>query len=164
MNAKASEIAIETLEICMKVSHCPCLNLFTEKHHACARLKKTSCALRSRPYVMVELVFDRGLLSISIKNIGARPAFAVRVHFSHKLMGCNGSVEVPLSLFRALEFLPGGEDITTLSIRSVSYFRSKQPVQFTTDISYRDSRGSNSPAPSATIWKIYRQITYTPPP
>ncbi len=117
------------------------------------------------PYVIVDFVFDRGLLSISIKNIGARPAFAVRVRFSHKLMGCAGAVEVSaLPLFRALEFLPGGKDITTILDTSVSYFRSKQPAQITTDISYQDSRGTKFSSTIRHNLEIYRQITYTPPP
>ncbi len=116
------------------------------------------------PYVIVDFVFDRGLLSISIKNIGTRPAFAVRVRFSHKLMGCNGSVDVSaLPLFRALEFLPGGKDITTILDTSVSYFRSKQPVQITTDISYRDSRGTKFSSTIRHNLEIYRQIAYIPP-
>ena len=42
------------------------------------------------PYVIVDFVFDRGTLSIAIKNVGTRPAFGVRVEFSHKLMGVGG--------------------------------------------------------------------------
>ena len=117
------------------------------------------------PYVIVDFVFDRGLLSISVKNIGARPAFAVRVRFNHKLMGCNGSVDVSaLPLFRALEFLPGGKDITTILDTSVSYFRNKQPVQITTDISYQDSRGTKFSNTIRHNLEIYRQIAYAPPP
>jgi hypothetical protein len=43
------------------------------------------------PYVIVDFVFDRGLLFIAIRNIGSRFAFSVRVEFSHKLMGVEGS-------------------------------------------------------------------------
>ena len=55
--------------------------------------KKTRGGLRSGSYVIVDFVFDRGRLSISIKNIGSRPAFGVRVEFSHRLMGVEGTVE-----------------------------------------------------------------------
>jgi hypothetical protein len=115
------------------------------------------------PYVIVDFVFDRGLLSICIKNIGTRPAFAVRVRFSRKLMGGNGSVDVSaLPLFRALEFLPGGKDITTLLDSSVSYFRGKQPVQVTTGISYRDAHGKKFSHSIRHNLGIYRQIAYAP--
>jgi hypothetical protein len=103
--------------------------------------KKTDAPCDADPYVIVDFVFDRGVLSISIKNIGTRPAFAVRVRFSHKLMGCGGAVDVSaLPLFRVLEFLPGGKDISTILDTSISYFRSKQPAKITADISYRDAR------------------------
>jgi hypothetical protein len=127
--------------------------------------KKLAASSDPDPYVIVDFVFDRGLLSISIKNIGSRPAFAVRVRFSHKLMGCNGSVHVSaLPLFRALEFLPGGKDITTILDTTISYFHSKQPVQITTNISYRDSHGTKFSNTIRHNLEIYRQIAYAPPP
>jgi hypothetical protein len=117
------------------------------------------------PYVIVDFVFDRGLLSISIKNIGARPAYAVRVRFSHKLMGCAGAVDVSvLPLFRALEFLPGGKDISTILDTTVSYFRSKQPVQITAGISHRDARGNKFSNSIRHNLEIYREIVYAPRP
>ena len=127
--------------------------------------KKLAALSDPDPYVIVDFVFERGLLSISIKNIGTRPAFAVRVRFSHKLMGCNGSVDVSaLPLFRSLEFLPGGKDISTILDSTVSYFRSKQPVQITANISYRDSRGKKFSNSIRHNLEIYRQIAYAPQP
>jgi hypothetical protein len=109
----------------------------------------------------VDFVFDRGLLSISIKNIGCRPAFGVRVEFSHKLMGVDGTLEVSaLPLFNALEFLPGGKEISTFLDSSVSYFRSKQPQQITTRIFYQDARGGKLANTIRHNLEIYRQIGY----
>ncbi len=86
--------------------------------------------------MLVDFVFDRGLLSISIKNIGSRPAFGVRVEFSHRLMGVEGTIEVSaLALFSALESLAGGKEISTFLDSSASLFRSKQPVEIATHIS-----------------------------
>jgi len=114
------------------------------------------------PYVIVDFVFDRGLLSISVKNIGTRPAFAVRVEFSHKLMGVEGAVEISaLPLFRLLEFLPGGKEISTFLDRSVSYFQSKQPAEITTTISYQDVQGKKFSHSIRHNLEIYRQIGYT---
>ena len=113
------------------------------------------------PYVIVDFVFDRGLLSISIKNIGSRPAFRVRVDFSHKLMGVEGTVEVSaLPLFNALEFLPGGKEISTFLDSSASYFRSKQPEQVITRISYQDERGGKLTNTIFHNLGIYREIGY----
>lgn len=114
------------------------------------------------PYVIVDFLFDRGVLSISIKNIGSRPAFAVRVEFSHKLMGVEGTVEVSaLPLFRALTFLPGGKEISTFLDVSAFYFRSNQPTQITTRILYSDFRGVKFSNSIHHNLEIYRDIGYT---
>jgi hypothetical protein len=123
--------------------------------------KKRPAVLDPDPYVIVDFVFDRGLLSISIKNIGSRPAFGVRVEFSHKLMGVEGTLEVSaLPLFSSLEFLPGGKEISTFLDSSASYFRNKQPEQIKTRISYRDARGTKLANTIRHNLEIYRAIGY----
>ena len=119
-------------------------------------------ALDRDPHVIVDFVFDRGLLSISIKNIGTQPAYGVKVQFSHKLMGVEGTVEVSaLPLFNQLEFLPGGKEITTHLDRSASYFRSEQPVKITTHITYSDAGGAQHSNTIRHNLEIYRGIGYT---
>jgi len=113
------------------------------------------------PSVIVDFVFDRGILSIAIKNIGARPAYCVRVEFSHKIMGVEGTVEISaLPLFSQLEFLPGGKEISTYLDRSTSYFRSKQPVEITTTITYKDEDGIEHSNEIRHNLEIYRNIGY----
>ena len=61
--------------------------------------ESTKPANLADPHVILDFVFDRGLLSLSLKNIGALPAYQVRVDFSHKLVGVEGTVntsELPL--------------------------------------------------------------------
>lgn len=114
------------------------------------------------PYVIVDFVFDRGALSISIENIGRRPAFDVRVDFSHRLIGVHGTVEISaLPLFSQLEFLPGGKKISAFLDTSESYFRSKQPAQITTRISYRDAGDTKLTHTIRHNLEIYRDIGYT---
>src|SRR2546422_905299 len=45
---------------------------------------------RGRPEVIVEFLFDRGLLHISVNNIGDRPAINVSVKFLEKILGIYG--------------------------------------------------------------------------
>jgi hypothetical protein len=117
------------------------------------------------PYVIVDFVFDQGGLSIAIENIGTRPAFQVRVEFSHKLVGVGGTVEVSaLPLFHSLEFLPGGKKITTFFDSSESFFRSKQPRQITTRVSYKDADDAKLTQTIHHNLEIYRDIGYTTPP
>lgn len=118
--------------------------------------------MQADPCVIVDFVFDRGLLSISIKNIGALPAFDIQVAFSHKLKGREGSVEMSeLPLFRDLAFLPGGKEISTLLDTSASYFQSKQPTQVETSISWHDSSGESFQTAIRHNLEIYRNIGYT---
>jgi hypothetical protein len=127
-----------------------------------SRIRKKPMPLpASDPYVIVDFVFDRGLLSISIKNIGANAAFGVRVRFSHKLRGVEGTVEVSaLPLFSGLEFLPGGKEISTFLDSSPSYFRSKQPTQITTVITYQDAQHQKFSNTIRHNLEIYREIGF----
>ena len=53
-----------------------------------------------RPEVIVDFVFDDGLLFISVENIGDQPALKVSVQFDQKIMGVEGGQEISaLSLF-----------------------------------------------------------------
>ena len=125
-----------------------------------ARKKRTPVPV-SDPYVIVDFVFDRGLLSISIKNIGASAAFGVSVKFSQKLMGVEGTVAVSaLPLFTALEFLPAGKEISTFLDTSSSYFRSKQPTQITTAITYQDAQHREFSNTIRHNLEIYREIGF----
>src|SRR3970282_871855 len=95
------------------------------------------------PDVLLLFVFDRGLLFISIKNIGDQPAFAVRVQFSSRLMGIGGTKEISaLPLFHNLEFLPPQKEIATFFDTSASYFGSGQATNISARISARDSTGA----------------------
>jgi hypothetical protein len=126
--------------------------------------KDRNAGLDPDPHVIVDIVFDRGLLSIAIKNVGARPAYGVRVEFSHKLMGVEGTVEVSaLPLFSQLEFLPGGKEISTHLDSAASYFRSGQPTEITAHITYKDQQGERYSQGILHNLEIYRKIGYTLP-
>ncbi len=115
----------------------------------------------SDPFVIVDFVFDRGLLSISIKNIGALSAFDIQVDFSEKIRGHRGAVDISeMPLFRDLAFLPGGKEISTLVDTSASYFQCGQPTQITVSISWRDRSGESFQTTIRHNLEIYRDIGY----
>jgi phage tail-like protein len=62
LNAKTSEVAIETLEICHEGLELAGLLLFPGKHHACESRQKLDARSDPDPYVIVDFVFDRGPL------------------------------------------------------------------------------------------------------
>ena len=79
-----------------------------------------------RPEVIVEFLFERGLLFISVNNIGTRPAIGVSVRFNKKLLGLGGTKEVSaLAVFDNIEFLGPRREIVTLLDSSSSYFQRK---------------------------------------
>ncbi len=113
------------------------------------------------PCVIVDFVFDRGLLSIAIKNIGTLPAYDVQVDFSHKLRGRGGVVELSeLPLFRDLAFLPGGKEIGTFLDTSASYFQSQQPTQINLRVTWKDASGETLQSTIRHNLEIYRDIAY----
>jgi hypothetical protein len=113
------------------------------------------------PYVIVDFLFESGLLHICIKNTSAVPAFNINVSFNPKLMGVEGTVEVSaLALFTDLAFLPGGKEIATLVDTSASFFQSNQATQFTTQITYQDFFNVQFSHTIHHNLEIYRKIGY----
>jgi len=118
---------------------------------------------RSRPDVIVEVLFDRGLFHISIKNIGDRPAVGVSIKFDKKILGLGGSKEISaLPLFRNIEFLGPDREIVTLLDTSHSYFARKQPTKISARITYSDAAKQKYETTVNHDLEIYRELTYLP--
>ena len=114
-----------------------------------------------RPEVIVEFLFDRGLLFISVNNIGERAAFKVSVKFDHKFTGLGGSKEVSkLPLFRSLQFLGPQREIVTFLDSSDSYFRRKEPVDITARISYQDADSRQYKEVIRHNLEVFRELVY----
>ncbi len=125
------------------------------------KIPRRKAAQLGGPDVILDFVFDRGLLFISIKNIGDRPAFAVRVQFSSRLMGIEGTKEISaLPLFHNLEFLPPQKEIVTFLDTSASYFGSGQATDISARITARDSNGARRVVTIRHNLEIYREIGY----
>ena len=85
---------------------------------------------RGRPDVILDFVFQRGLLFLNINNIGGAPAYKVSVTFNHDIRGVEGSKPiVDMALFRELEFLPPGREISTFLDSTASYFGRNNPLR-----------------------------------
>lgn len=115
----------------------------------------------SRPEVVVEFLFDRGMLFISVRNIGERPATRVAVKFDKKIIGLGGTKEISaLALFRNIEFLGPAREIVTLLDTSLSYFQRKQPTKLSARISYLDLEGQKYETTIKHDLEIYRDLSY----
>ena len=114
-----------------------------------------------RPDVVLEFLFNRGVLFISVRNIGARPATKVSVKFNKKIIGLGGTKEISaLPLFKNIEFLGPAREIVTLLDTTGSYFQRKQPTKLTAQISYQDPERQKFETTIKHDLEIYRDLSY----
>jgi hypothetical protein len=114
-----------------------------------------------RPDVILDVVFEDGLLFLALRNIGLRPALGVSAEFGRPLHGLGGTKEVSaLPLFRRLEFLAPGREIRTLLDSSASWFRRRQPTKLAVRIAYRDAAGERYTTTVKHDLAVYREVAY----
>jgi hypothetical protein len=114
-----------------------------------------------RPEVIVDFVFDDGLLFISVENIGDKPALKVSVQFDQKIMGVEGGQEISaLPLFRSIEFLAPHKAIVTFLDTSAAYFRRGEPTRIAATITYQDSNRARYKTTLHHDLEIYKDIGY----
>lgn len=115
----------------------------------------------TRPDVIVDLDFDRGLLFIVVRNLGGRPALDVETRFNRKLIGLGGTKDVSaLPLFRNIPFLAPGKEIRTLLDTAASWFGRRRATTITARVTYRDAEGRDYRGTMSHDLEIYRDIAY----
>ncbi len=125
------------------------------------KLQATKDGDERRPEVIVDFVFDDGLLFISVENIGDRPALKVSVQFDQKIMGVEGGQEISaLPLFRSIEFLAPHKAIVTFLDTSAAYFRRGEPTRIAATITYQDSNRARYKKTLHHDLGIYKDIGY----
>jgi|SRR5258705_773430 len=118
----------------------------------------------SRPEVIVEFLFDHGLLYISVNNIGNRPAISVSVKFDKKILGLGGTREISaLAVFKNVEFLGPQREIVSLLDSSSSYFKRKQPTKISALITYQDLEKRRYEISIKHDLEIYRDLVFVEP-
>jgi len=111
--------------------------------------------------VIVDFVFEDGMLFIAIKNLGNRPAHEVSVTFDKKFTGVDGTKVISsLPLFRNLAFLAPHKEIVAFLDTSASYFRRRQPTNIRATIRYRDASGAPYKSVIRHDLSIYKEIGY----
>jgi hypothetical protein len=102
--------------------------------------------------VIVDFVFEEGVLYATVANIGERPALKVSCRFEPGFHGLGGSVEISrLPLFR------------TLVDSTAAYFARKEPTKLKVAVTYRDESGARHQAEIAHDLGIYRDLAYVAP-
>ena len=111
--------------------------------------------------VILDVVFDRGLLFLVVENLGDRPAHSVRVKFEQQFSGVGGTKKMHrLALFRKLEFLAPRKAIEVFLDRSDSYFAREEPSQLTAAISWRTPDGARRSTTVHHDLEIYRDLGF----
>jgi len=115
----------------------------------------------SRPEVIVDFVFERGVFHLAVENIGTAPAYRVAVKFDREFHGQGGRQEMSgLRLFRCIEFLPPHRRIETLLDTSSAYFQRREPTRLTTTISFRDACRRLHQRRIVHDLSIYKDVSY----
>ena len=111
--------------------------------------------------VILDLVFDRGLLFLVLENLGHRPAHSVRVKFDRPFSGVGGAKRMDrLALFRKLEFLAPYKSIEVFLDRSDAYFARDEPTELSARVTWRTPEGARRAATIVHNLEIYRDLGY----
>ena len=111
--------------------------------------------------VIVDVVFDRGLLFLVLENLGDEPAHGVRVRFAERFAGVGGAKRIDrLALFRKLEFLAPRKSIEVFLDRSDAYFARGEPTRLTAAITWRTAGSERRRTTIVHDLEIYRDLGY----
>ena len=121
--------------------------------------------MEPRPDVIVDFLFEDGMLFVAVQNIGSHPALRVHVTFEPPFKGLGGATSISeLPLFRNIEFLAPARSIRTLLDSSAAYFSRKEPEKITATASYSDRAGQKFSSTMLHDLSIYRDIAFVPKP
>jgi hypothetical protein len=111
--------------------------------------------------VIVDVVFERGLLFLVVTNTGDRAARSVRVKFDRPFTGVGGTKRMHrLALFRKLEFLAPRKSIEVFLDRSDAYFARGEPTELGARVTWRTPDGARRAATIHHDLEIYRDLGY----
>ena len=112
-----------------------------------------------RPDVIVDFSVERGLLFVSLRNIGAASAYQVVTRFDLPFRGLGGTRDLSaLALFRALPFMPPGKQFTQLVDPLAVYLQRGEPTRLTATITYTDRNRHGYSETVPHDLEIYREL------
>jgi hypothetical protein len=116
--------------------------------------------LASDDGVVVDVVFECGLLYLELANLADRPALNVACTFDPSLVDAQGRDVSKLPLFRHVEFLGPRRRIVTLLDSSSSYFGGEKATRVTIAIEYERPDGPRRVTEVAHNLEIFRELAY----
>jgi hypothetical protein len=110
--------------------------------------------------VVVDVVFDGGVLYLELANLADRPALNVACTFDPPLVDLQGRDVSKLPLFRRVEFLGPRRRIRTLLDSNAGYFRRKPATRVTIAVEYERPDGPRRVTQVAHDLEIFRELAY----
>lgn len=115
----------------------------------------------SRFDVIVDFVFEAGVLFVVIENISASPVFDIKTTFDKKISGPEEkSVINELALFTQLAFLAPGRQIRTLLDTSRGFFGKHKFTEINVTITHKDVDGRHHKTSIRHNLAIYKDIRF----
>jgi hypothetical protein len=111
--------------------------------------------------VIVDVVFEDGVLYLELANLASRPAVAVTCTFEPPLVDAAGRDVAKLRLFKKMEFLGPERRVRTLLDSVPGYFARKGAAR--TVVSVRYKRPGDARYTSMTMTHdlaVYRELSY----
>ncbi len=113
----------------------------------------------NRPEIVVDFNCNHGLLTICLKNIGARSAYRVRTEFDKRFCGLSGAKCISeMRLFRSLEYIPPGKEFHQFIDALGNYAKRKEPLRIKVAVTYRDRDGNHYQDSMMHDLRIYLEL------
>jgi hypothetical protein len=111
--------------------------------------------------VIVDVVFEDGVLYLELANLGDRPALGVACTFEPPLVDAAGRDVSKLRLFRKMEFLGPGRRVRTLLDSVPGYFGRRAPARTMVTVKYKRPGDRRYATTIVTHdLAVYREIAY----
>jgi hypothetical protein len=110
--------------------------------------------------VVVDVVFDGGLLYLELANLADRPALRVACSFDPPIVDLQGRDVSELPLFRHVEFLGPQRRIRTLLDSTAGYFARKAATRVSVTVEYERPDGERAVTQVAHDLEIFRELAY----
>ena len=111
--------------------------------------------------VIVDVVFEDGVLYLELTNLASRPAISVACAFDPPLVDAAGRDVSKLRLFKKMEFLGPERRVRTLLDSVPGYFARKAPTRTVVSVKYK--RPGDRTFTTTTVTHdlaVYRELSY----
>ena len=110
--------------------------------------------------VVVDVVFEDGLLYLELANLSDRPALDVSCVFDPELVDLQGRDVSKLALFSRVAFLGPGRRIRTLLDSTAGFFAREQASRFTVVVEFERPDEKRRSTTVSHDLAVYRELAY----